>query len=98
MRYMQTHNGYTKDGFIVVDEHKKPVDAAQPYKSEATTDLICVDHYYTKSYEEWLNKIKRGSCDPYYSRKYDEFFEYNPEMEYCRENTYPVQEYEKSKI
>lgn len=98
MRYMLTHNGYTKAGFSVVDEHKREVETAQPYLPDATTDLICLDHYYTKSYEEWLNKIKRGTCDPYYSRKYAEFFEYNPDMEDCRESGFPIQEYEISKI
>lgn len=98
MRKMLTHNGYTKEGFCVVDEHKREVGAAQVYQENGTADLICLDHYYTKSYEEWLNKIKRGSCDPYYSRKYAEFFEYNPDMEYCRESTFPIQEYEISKI
>lgn len=98
MRKMLTHNGYTKEGFCVVDEHKREVGAAQVYQENGTSDLICLDHYYTKSYEEWLNKIKRGSCDPYYSRKYAEFFEYNPDMEYCRESTFPIQEYEISKI
>lgn len=98
MRKMLTHNGYTKEGFCVVDEHKRELEQAQIYQPAGTTDLICLDHYYTKSYEEWLNKIKRGSCDPYYSRKYAEFFEYNPDMEYCRESTFPIQEYEISKI
>lgn len=41
---------------------------------------VIIDHYYTKSYEEWCNKILRGSCDPDYRRKYDEFFKYNPNM------------------
>lgn len=95
--YMMIHNGYPKAGYIVVDEHKEPLQEAAIFKHNSTTDYVCVDHYYTKSYEEWLNKIKRGACDPYYSRKYDEFFDYNPDMEYCREEIFPIQEYEISK-
>lgn len=95
--YMMIHNGYPKAGYLVVDEHKEPLQEAAIFKHNSTTDYVCVDHYYTKSYEEWLNKIKRGACDPYYSRKYDEFFDYNPDMEYCKEDVFPIQEYEISK-
>ena len=44
-------------------------------------DKIVIDHYFTRSYEEWLEKAKRGSCDPRCDRKYDEFYEFNPDME-----------------
>lgn len=41
---------------------------------------IVIDHYFTRSYEEWVEKMGRGSCDPYYSRKYDLFFQLNPDL------------------
>ena len=44
-------------------------------------DKIVIDHYFTRSYDEWQEKAKRGSCDPRCDRKYDEFFLFNPEME-----------------
>ena len=44
-------------------------------------DRIVIDHYFTRSYEEWREKAARGSCDPRCERKYDEFFLFNPEME-----------------
>lgn len=44
-------------------------------------DKIVIDHYFTRSYEEWQEKAARGSCDPRCDRKYDEFFLFNPEME-----------------
>lgn len=47
-------------------------------------DKIVIDHYFTRSYEEWLEKAKRGSCDPRCDRKYDEFYLFNPEMEVCK--------------
>ena len=97
MKKMLTHNGFPMEGYIVVDEHKNPVEEAESWKSVTTTDFICVDHYYTKSYQEWLEKLQRGSCDPDYFRKYEDFFKYNPDMEYCREEIYPKQEYEISK-
>ena len=43
-------------------------------------DKITINHYITKSYEEWCNKIKRGSSVPEFERKINEFFYFNPEM------------------
>lgn len=57
---------------------------------------MCVDHYYTKSYEEWKAKIGMGTCDPIFNRKYADFFLYNPDMEYCREDITAEQKYEVS--
>lgn len=42
-------------------------------------DKIVVDHYFTKSYEEWCEKLGRGSCNTL-KRKLDEFFKLNPDM------------------
>lgn len=44
-------------------------------------DKIVIDHYFTRSYEEWLEKAQRGSCDSNCPRKYDEFYLFNPDME-----------------
>lgn len=42
---------------------------------------ICeIRHYYTKSLEEWTEKIKRGTVNPLCCRKYKEFFTVNPDM------------------
>jgi len=41
-----------------------------------------IKHYYTKSYEEWLWKMNRGSCDSRALREYDEFFWYNPDLQH----------------
>lgn len=97
MKKMLTHNGYPIEGCYVVDEYKDPVDEAEAWKYNASKDTICLDHYYTKSYEEWVEKMRRGSADPQYFRYYEEFFDYNPDMEYCREEVFPEQEYEISK-
>lgn len=96
MQYMETHNGYPYPHFDVVDENRSAVDLAQIRKTDCTDELVCVDHYYTKSYEEWLEKLRRGTCDPVYSRKYADFFVYNPDMEYCREDIAVEQRYEVS--
>ncbi|MCL2797027.1 MAG: glycosyltransferase family 92 protein [Firmicutes bacterium] len=91
---MVSHNGHPKEGYHIVGEYKDIVPAAQFWKINATTDLICIDHYYTKSYEEWLEKLRRGTCHSQYGREYREFFELNPDMEYCRENISLSQKYE----
>ena len=46
---------------------------------------VVLEHYYTRSWEEWQNKITRGCCMPDALKRIDEFFEYNPNMEYLRE-------------
>lgn len=43
-------------------------------------DKIVIDHYFTRSLEEWKEKAIRGSCDPRVERTYDEFYLYNPDM------------------
>lgn len=45
-------------------------------------DYFRLNHYYTRSYEEWVRKMERGSSVPDFGRKYSEFFLLNPDMEY----------------
>lgn len=94
LKEMYVHSGKPEDGFYIVGEGKDAMEEGSIWKANAATDLICVDHYYTKSYEEWLEKLRRGSADSGYMRKYDEFFFCNPDMEYCRENIELEQQYE----
>ncbi len=96
MREIYIHSGHQVRGFNIVGEYKDVIPESQIYNDNATTDLVCVDHYFTKSYEEWLEKLRRGSGDYNYSRRYKEFFRHNPDMEYCREESFPQQQYETS--
>lgn len=60
-------------------------------------DLFVLDHYYTKSWEEWKVKIlERGVCDPEYRKHLSEFFLYNPDMVYLDDGTDAVQAYEEN--
>ena len=46
------------DGKFSVNENGKPF--AGPFNDELTADKICVNHYYTKSKEEYEKKIEAG--------------------------------------
>lgn len=68
----------------------------QVFKNEnSNQDLFVIDHYYTKSWEEWQRKIKeRGGADPNYHKALREFFYYNPDMAYLDTGENAVQAYE----
>jgi len=93
MREMVIHNGSPESGFEIVNEHKKKIEPYSLSCDSPSHDYICIDHYYTKSYEEWINKIKRGCGHAMYQRKYEEFFKFNKDLEYCRENVVMKQKY-----
>lgn len=65
-------------------------------KSEQSNrELFVIDHYYTKSWEEWQKKIKeRGGADPNYQKALREFFVYNPDMRHLDTGDQAVQAYE----
>ena len=66
------------------------------FKNEKSNqDLFVIDHYYTKSWEEWQKKImERGGADPNYHKALREFFFYNPDMAYLDTGENAVQSYE----
>ena len=68
--------------YDMVDSHGRYMKTA--CSEFSPDDKIVIDHYFTRSYEEWLEKAQRGSCDPRCDRKYDEFYLFNPEMEVCK--------------
>ena len=44
-----------------------------------------IKHYFTRSYEEWCEKMNRGTCDPNFKRKFDVFFRYNRDLEHLKD-------------
>lgn len=66
---------------MVLSDHNPMTN---PWMSDFPENRIVIDHYYTKSYEEWVKKLERGSCDPYCIRKFDEFFIHNPDLAYLK--------------
>ena len=73
-------------GPIQVDSHTPRLvnSRGQPIRGSCdlavTAEAAWVDHYFTRSLEEWKEKIARGSCDPISHRDYEMFFEINPGM------------------
>lgn len=47
-------------------------------------NMFHIDHYYTKSFEEWKEKMARGSSNPRCLKNFNEFFAYNPDMAYLK--------------
>ncbi|MCL2848261.1 MAG: glycosyltransferase family 92 protein [Firmicutes bacterium] len=39
-----------------------------------------IKHYFTKSLEEWMEKMRRGCADHLWCRRYSHFFEVNPDL------------------
>lgn len=65
------------------------------HEDKKTTEFFQLNHYITKSYEEWIEKIARGSVNPGFMRKYKEFFEINPDMAYLNTGENTIQTYNK---
>lgn len=70
------------------------------FKNEdRNSDLFVIEHYYTKSWEEWNWKIKqRGGADPNYHKILSEFFFYNPDMKNLDTGENVAQAYEGRRV
>ena len=64
------------EGAVLVDAHGVEVED----KYALPVDKLVVDHYFTKSYEEWVERLDKGSCDPFASRKKEWFVQLNPDL------------------
>ena len=65
----------TNGPLVIVDEagiDHKEITRTLPRKR------LVVDHYFTRSYEEWQEKMAPGSCDPNYIRGAEWFEKLNP--------------------
>lgn len=62
--------------------------AAYLHRDQELYPYAWCSHYITRSFEEWCDKVKRGSSDPNFKRKFYEFFQYNPDMEWLKHDEY----------
>jgi len=76
------HRNEIGEGLKRVDANEVEFEKLPPksYAKYPTDDAGWIDHYYTKSLEEWEEKIARGSADKMFSRARSEFFNHNPNM------------------
>lgn len=63
-----------------------------PY-DEIRKSYFQLNHYVTRSYEEWLEKMERGTVLSFSRRNYQDFFVINPDMEHLNSGENYSQEY-----
>lgn len=76
------------DHFKTIARPKSVLEFPDPHRcrlvagqiTDVPMDIAHIDHYFTKSFEEWQRKIERGRADSNQKRTIDEFYHYNPEM------------------
>ncbi|MCL2061026.1 MAG: glycosyltransferase family 2 protein [Firmicutes bacterium] len=64
---------------LTVNVHHKKLDIV-PDSNAHIYEVAWVKHFFTRSLEEWEWKIKRGCADVVFLRKYDMFFDINPDL------------------
>lgn len=91
-RKMYVHLGIGKNRYdtVVTQMHAPYIETvSETSKQYFTNNRGCftkvkINHYITRSFEDWVNKMNRGSCDPNFRRKFDVFFDYNPDLLYLK--------------
>lgn len=78
------HFAHYINGYFAVNELGVRVNQAYSEFSDLYAHL---NHYYTRSYEEWVKKIIRGRPDLLASVKEDRFWKYNQDMLKVRDQT-----------
>lgn len=67
----------TKPGFVTVDPNMRVITISEYAANDFPVDKIVLNHYSTKTKEEWLGKFARGSADSgpdaYNARKMEDF-------------------------
>ena len=57
------HSAIYKNGALAVDENFKPVHRHSIMALPPSVNRFCINHYWTKSVEEFFGKIGRGNAD-----------------------------------
>ena len=60
------------------------VDLSRVYNLEDFSS-IWINHYFTKSWEDWIERFKVRGDLAHNRRKVEDFFEYNPDMNHLKE-------------
>ena len=78
IKHMNAHLPKDSHKYCIVAENLRKI--TMPYNTKVPTDKITVDHYYTKSLEEWKERISYGSCCSYCARDNRDFYLFNPDL------------------
>ena len=74
-KYINIHNNFGGVDIYKVEVEAPPLKRKEPKYWKK----IWINHYFTKSFEDWLFRLKRGNMNNSL-RKMDTFFQYNPDM------------------
>jgi len=77
MRNFKIHSVELFEGMTVNVMHK---EIAVPDSFANIHKIAWIKHYFTKSLEEWTEKMNRGCADHLWGRRYKMFFECNPDL------------------
>ena len=68
----RTKNGTVNEQFLIVKPYEEGNGLCH-CKHPPSYDVLRCNHYYTRSYEDWLQRLKRGANNPlHYKRTYNE--------------------------
>lgn len=60
---LNTHRPFLLETGVLVDEFGKEITDPRGLHSSISYDILRINHYYTKSREEWTAKVARGKAD-----------------------------------
>lgn len=81
--FLSSHYPIYDDDYYAVNEKFQYVPNAF---SDFFNEIIQLNHYFTKSFDEWLTKIEKGMSDSFRTRPVEEFWNYNPNMLYLKDD------------
>ena len=78
LKHFKIHSVELLQGKTVNVQHKEP--EVLPDSFNPIYQTAWVKHYFTKSLEEWNEKMRRSCADHLWGRKYQMFFDVNPDL------------------
>ena len=87
-------SGYLCTNPVLITKNSKVLTPKDRFLSK----YFRLNHYYTRSYEEYCRKIARGTDVPYFHRSMKDFFDLNPDLLYLYDGNNITQVYGSSKV
>ena len=73
--FITPHNPEYLEGLYNISEQRKKI--VGPFNFNGTCERIRINHYFTKSYDEFLSKRERGKADSFGIRSLEDFNDHN---------------------